>query len=124
MILESQAQFHSPCFSTILYTPSMPKNITKATLCPQCSLHYPHILSLAHRHERKLSKLFFPQRLSLVPKSQLLLCGHPFPVIKDVMQVLAFSELHLFSKGVSGRHITGLIALAFPVRTKTLPNPQ
>lgn len=74
--------------------------------------------------EIEVSKLFFPQCLTLVPQSKLLLGWHTLPIIKDVMQVLAFSELHLFSKGISSRHITGLITLAFAVRTKALPDPQ
>lgn len=40
------------------------------------------------------------------------------------MQVLAFSKLHLFSKGISGRHVAGLIPLALPVGAEALPDPQ
>lgn len=125
MTLISQAQFHSPCFSTKFYTPSMPKKpkgkILSYIFLPMI---FKSFLWPTGRSGKGASKLFLPQFLFLVPQSQLLLCRHPLPVIKDVMQVLAFSKLHLFSKGISGRHVTGFIALAFPIGTKALPDPQ
>lgn len=109
--------------STIFYTPSMPK-ITQRQNYVLLVSPYCMFLGPAGHSGKEASKLLYPQCLSLVPQSQLLLCWHTLPVIKDVMQVLALGKLHLFSKGISGRHITCLFPLAFPVGAKALPDPQ
>lgn len=113
-----QAQFLA--LSTIFYTLSMPTN-------PKAKFFFlKNVLLILVWPKATQGKEYpnFPQCLSQVPQSEFLLCRYTFPVIKDVMQVLAFSKLHLFSKGISGRHVTGLIPLALSVGAKALPDPQ